>query len=1051
MALAPLLLVAASLAAACIARSSPEHVVPPPGAAKSESTASGGAALTPSRSDESADKPETSTSKTSRTAARKGAPKDAAAEEGEGGSKAEASESGSAESAASGSGESGEGASTAANGTAADTDEAEADDGEAGDGAATAKKGKRTALAHVTVSEPAGISRAREPLTFGVPFARGALKDAAMLRCWHDDEGTRLPIQARALSKWPDGTVRWALVDTQVPLEAHAEVRLAIGTASDIKATPLKWGALPDPSASKDNKAAASIPMIEDGTTSWRMLTVAALNAPAKKGEKDAPPPPAASAGDAVLGLSSVLTDAFDRTYVSSLDLASLEMLEVGPLRLCFRIAGSQRAVDAKSELPTFHTFSVVVSVLSGCSRARVEWTLQNGALKDPTGPLAFNSYELLADTGDVMALAAEGDAAEEAPGKDASAETADDGSASETADGSEEASDVAESSSSESDAAEAAPEEEPAPAKKGKAGSSTRNGKSAKGKTADAKGAGDAKDAKDAKGGRNGKSTKESDKAPAKPQPKPFLDVPGTTTPGDEEFALRQDGPVSGMFDYEIGGERVDSPDGDLWAGVRCGKAGVWVLRRESANNHPAAISHEPGGPLRVGLLPAGGGATFWLDDATQKTFRLEVVRDVGKAGAALLAQCAAPAHVTLDPAEVAASGAWGDAGVFYVPDAAEMQQPVEFLPRDPTTGWVDWGEFSAKNTHETGSPRNRLSVYLEAVQSGRADLYALAEARAHHAMDLRPYHVVGFKADKNPKANLHEGTPHPNEPAANRLGRSEMDGRFKKWKQDLPPKGHGYNGFDPEHMTLDDVYECWLLTGDWVAHSALVSAGEAMLTWRTVMPGGKLHTARTTGWTLRALVQVYRATGDQRYIDAAADMVARADKERGRGLVKYLHRNKKDARHIENKESESPFMVAVAMHGLAAYYTETEDKKVPPMLRDLTAFEMASFRGNGFVDDQPCDGPITGGKVSAPLGVSQWIPGAIAEAAFITGNHAPVDAIFPYYREMTQHEGHELRFGSPSWHWWQCYLASLEKNHGKSAVREPAGFKLPAPEASR
>ena len=49
-------------------------------------------------------------------------------------------------------------------------------------------------------------------------------------------------------------------------------------------------------------------------------------------------------------------------------------------------------------------------------------------------------------------------------------------------------------------------------------------------------------------------------------------------------------------------------------------------------------------------------------------------------------------------------------------------------------------------------------------------------------------------------------------------------------------------------------------------VAHEALAQAGEAMLTWHTVMPGFDLHSARSFGWTLRALVQVFRATGDRR-----------------------------------------------------------------------------------------------------------------------------------------------------------------------------------------
>ena len=73
---------------------------------------------------------------------------------------------------------------------------------------------------------------------------------------------------------------------------------------------------------------------------------------------------------------------------------------------------------------------------------------------------------------------------------------------------------------------------------------------------------------------------------------------------------------------------------------------------------------------------------------------------------------------------------------------------------------------------------------------------------------MDLRHFHIAGFSADRYPHANLYEGTPHVNEPPENRLGRSEMAGRFKEYKAGLPEDGHGYNGCESEHITLDDVY---------------------------------------------------------------------------------------------------------------------------------------------------------------------------------------------------------------------------------------------------
>jgi len=311
---------------------------------------------------------------------------------------------------------------------------------------------------------------------------------------------------------------------------------------------------------------------------------------------------------------------------------------------------------------------------------------------------------------------------------------------------------------------------------------------------------------------------------------------------------------------------------------------------------------------------------------------------------------------------------------------------------------------------------------------------------------MDLRPFHIDGFRAADFPKANLYEGIPHVNEPPENRLGRTGMSQRHLEHKRGLPPKGHGYNGFDAEHMALDDIFECWRLTGDAVAHDALVSAGEAMLTWRVLSPDGGINSARTVGWTLRALIQVWRATGEPRYLDAARAFVARVDRERGRGEVRYLRRGRADPRHLADRESESPWMVAVALHGLCAYWAETRDPLVPPMLVDSTGFILAAWRGNGFVSDLPVDGPLDGsGSVYQPLGTSQWIPGALAEAAFITGDHAPVDRVYPYYRQMHAHSSAPLRFGSRDWHWWQAYMVSLRERHGLRAVNDPAGFRMP------
>jgi len=64
------------------------------------------------------------------------------------------------------------------------------------------------------------IERKQEPVTLGIPFARGELKDAGALRVRSSDriESTS---QARAQCFWGDGSVRWALLHFLGDLRAN--------------------------------------------------------------------------------------------------------------------------------------------------------------------------------------------------------------------------------------------------------------------------------------------------------------------------------------------------------------------------------------------------------------------------------------------------------------------------------------------------------------------------------------------------------------------------------------------------------------------------------------------------------------------------------------------------------------------------------------------------------------------------------------------------------------------------------------------------------------
>jgi hypothetical protein len=55
-----------------------------------------------------------------------------------------------------------------------------------------------------------------QPVTLGVPFPRGLLADPAQLALVNP-EGRELPLQTRPLARWPDGSVKWLLLDFVTP------------------------------------------------------------------------------------------------------------------------------------------------------------------------------------------------------------------------------------------------------------------------------------------------------------------------------------------------------------------------------------------------------------------------------------------------------------------------------------------------------------------------------------------------------------------------------------------------------------------------------------------------------------------------------------------------------------------------------------------------------------------------------------------------------------------------------------------------------------------
>jgi hypothetical protein len=79
----------------------------------------------------------------------------------------------------------------------------------------------------IELRETAAVARVGEALRLGVPLPRGCVRDGAAARVVHGD-GPGDVVQWRALSRWSDGSVKWALADFAVDLAAGARRELVL-------------------------------------------------------------------------------------------------------------------------------------------------------------------------------------------------------------------------------------------------------------------------------------------------------------------------------------------------------------------------------------------------------------------------------------------------------------------------------------------------------------------------------------------------------------------------------------------------------------------------------------------------------------------------------------------------------------------------------------------------------------------------------------------------------------------------------------------------------
>jgi len=221
----------------------------------------------------------------------------------------------------------------------------------------------------LTVEEPSGVQRLTWPVTSGVPLIQGVLDDdkAAAL---FDPDGRQMPLQTEVLARWPDGSIRWLLLDFQIDLAAQEKQTLVLRYGPDVRRAAVE----------------APVQVIEeaDGTMVLQPGPVR-LEYGAKD---DAPyffPQGRAtlidSAGEGVLARRLTYNCASDGIILRAgqkarfkPEIEEMAIEQAGPVRACIRFSGSHRGLDGSK----MFRYVARVHAWRGQPCVRVYYTLVN-------------------------------------------------------------------------------------------------------------------------------------------------------------------------------------------------------------------------------------------------------------------------------------------------------------------------------------------------------------------------------------------------------------------------------------------------------------------------------------------------------------------------------------------------------------------------------------------------------------------------------------------------------------------------------------------------
>lgn len=272
---------------------------------------------------------------------------------------------------------------------------------------------------------------------------------------------------------------------------------------------------------------------------------------------------------------------------------------------------------------------------------------------------------------------------------------------------------------------------------------------------------------------------------------------------------------------------------------------------------------------------------------------------------------------------------------------------------------GYLNYGDWFGERGRNWGNNEYDLAhgLFMEFVRTGDRRYHRLALAAARHQADVDIIHAYPDPAYVG--ANAQHSIGH--------TGVSYQEMPQATWSKALDVSFAAANG----HTWADGMMDAWLLAGEARVMEAALALGEHIV-WSMAPDFRALGThERSAGWSLKALMALYRGTHDPAYMEAARHIASVALKEQDlKGSGVWPHPLPTD--HSGNRPGtvgNNLYLMGILLGGLQAYHAETDDPDVLASMEAAVEWVVKSWdpqrRGwpySAAVDGEPLYVPSTG-----------------------------------------------------------------------------------------